>query len=117
MGVTIFLKGFLEIYSLGSGKKKIKIADIGPGMTFSKNFFSKFKKELEEEENFGVVSENGLDEQQAGLLKKWCANKNMEFVKIMKKNSFAAYMFAGAIFTLLAKISIINLIMEIFKIG
>ena len=101
-GLLWFLRVLLDYYLNNAGVKKIKIAELRPGMNLVIDDQKNKKPKL------GNIFGGGLTYSQVMSVKVWAAKKNIKEIEIYQRFPFAYWMFLGVIITIILKGSLIT---------
>lgn len=99
--------------------KNIPIADVKPGMIISDELIGKLEEKMKQRDiSMENISGDGLTPDQVRFLKSWYGQeRKMKTVQIFNTISFAPWIFAGVIITLILKQSVVHYFLSILKDG
>lgn len=113
MIVLSLFRKLIDFYITGTGIKKIKVSDVAPKMSLSKEVIDKLKEDESYYNKYiGRIYPEGLNSEQAKAVRKWLS-KSKKFknqtIKIYKPFPFVGWIFLGLIITLTLKKSLFHL--------
>src|SRR3989304_1656695 len=120
VGVMFFaILKILERFSSFYIKRKevvvVEVEDLRPGMVISDELVKNIQSDDDLSHVLGELYPEGISKEQVPLLKKWFLEHDKKNIPIYKTFSFAPYIFAGAIITMIAKQSIEHLVLSFMK--
>lgn len=120
VGATFFIiLAVLERFSTFYIKRKeivvVKANDLKPKMIISEELVKNIQNDEEFSKTLGELYPEGISETQTTMLKEWFLKHNKLDVPVYKTFSFAPYIFAGAIMTIVLKQSAIHLFLSFIR--
>lgn len=120
VGATFFIiLAVLERFSTFYIKRKeivvVKANDLKPKMIISEELVKNIQNDEEFSKTLGELYPEGISETQTTMLKEWFLKHNKLDVPVYKTFSFAPYIFAGAIMTIVLKQSAVHLFLSFIR--
>lgn len=89
--------------------------DLNPKMVISEELMEVIKSDMIFSQTLGELYPEGISKEQTELLKVWLAKNGKEDIPVYKTFSFAPYIFAGAIITIVLKQSAVHLFLSFIR--
>lgn len=93
----------------------VEVSDLKSGMVISDELIKNIQSDGEFSAALGELYPEGIIAEQVPLLKKWFLAHGKGFIPVYKTFSFAPYIFAGALITIIARQSIVHLALSFVK--
>lgn len=117
VGVTFFIilavfEKFSTFYIQRKEIVVVKANDLKPKMVISEELMEAIKNDAIFSQTLGELYPEGISREQVVLLKEWLKERGKEHIPVYKTFSFAPYIFAGVIITIILKQSVVHLFLS-----
>jgi len=108
----------IDNYIEGTAKIIIPVSSLKPRMVLDKDFLKRLTTDDSlAGEQIKEVLPGGLNEAQAGFIRLWAEKRGIKSVTVCRKFSFAVWLFLAVLVTLVIKGSLVNFILDFFKVA
>lgn len=119
-GIVFFLLFFIfrrisDFYIKQNDVTIIAAKDLKPRMVISEELAKIIESDASFSQELGELYPEGISDEQAAALKEWFLKQGKIYVPIYKTFSFAPYIFAGAIITIVLKQSVMHLFLSLIR--
>ena len=117
-GFFAVARGLLESHMLERSRAVVDRETVAPGMVLSEKTVLLLKRDPKYfREHFTPLFKDGLSSSQAETLKQWLMGLPAEqsFVEVLQGSPFGAWIFGGALFTLVATRDAANIVLGLFR--